>query len=321
MAIRIRMPSGFFDDRTVLATVLLLDRLSDATLAATAADAVQFAASGPVPFQITARPADRFTPPAGGALPPEAVDRIEIAIPGEGTRMFIDGLDVTLRALIGMDRAQLLSMLTAGPTALQGSDAADRFSGRDGDDVLSGGNGADTLFGGAGDDRLDGGFGRNVLYGGEGQDTLDGYIQPDTLFGGPGNDLLRGLAGADTLRGGSGEDTLQGGIGADLLTGGAGADTFLWWNTRSTTVTDSRVGARDTVTDFRHGVDRLDLSYLGDDPLDFVGRTPLTGEGQVRIRHEAAHTIVDVSLDTDAAAELSFRLTGRLALTADDFIL
>jgi hypothetical protein len=321
MTIRIRMPSGFFDDATVLGTARLLELLSDDTLGTTAPDAVQFGSSGPVPFQITARPADSFTLPASGALPPEAVDRIEIAIPGQGARMFIDGLDVTLRTLIDMDWTQLLAMLTAGPTVLQGGDAADRFSGRDGDDVLSGGNGADTLFGGAGDDRLDGGFGRNVLHGGEGQDTLDGYIQPDTLLGGVGDDLLRGLAGADTLRGGSGEDTLQGGIGADLLTGGAGADTFLWWNTRSTTVTDSRVGARDTVTDFRPGVDLLDLSYLGDEPMAFRGRAALTGEGQVRFRYEGANTIVDVSLDTDAAAELSFRLTGRLALTADDFIL
>lgn len=60
---------------------------------------------------------------------------------------------------------------------------------------------------------------------------------------------------ADTLAGGAGADTLLAGRGPDLLTGGAGADLFVWrdlpWNAG-------------TVTDFVHGIDRLDLSALLD---------------------------------------------------------
>lgn len=47
---------------------------------------------------------------------------------------------------------------------------------------------------------------------------------------------------------------LVGGAGADTLTGGGGADTFLF-NPKDS-------GARDTITDFETGIDRLDLSRL-----------------------------------------------------------
>ncbi|MBW7055080.1 M10 family metallopeptidase C-terminal domain-containing protein [Paracoccus bogoriensis] len=68
-----------------------------------------------------------------------------------------------------------------------------------------------------------------------------------------GNDLL--LAGAQTTRlsGGAGDDILVSGGRPISLTGGAGADLFVVTRTRGTV----------TITDYEPGIDRLDLSLLG----------------------------------------------------------
>ena len=79
-----------------------------------------------------------------------------------------------------------------------------------------------------------------------------------------GASVLTSSGYADTLTGGVGADTLNAGQGPDRLTGGAGADTFVFkampWNAGH-------------ITDFRVGVDRLDISalysngYRGADPV------------------------------------------------------
>jgi hypothetical protein len=56
------------------------------------------------------------------------------------------------------------------------------------------------------------------------------------------------------LAGGDGVDILNGGVGDDTLTGGAGADRYMF---------DARGWGVDTITDFQHGVDDLDLRGLG----------------------------------------------------------
>jgi Ca2+-binding RTX toxin-like protein len=71
-----------------------------------------------------------------------------------------------------------------------------------------------------------------------------------TLTGTTLDDMLVGGVGDDTIFGGDGDDTIVDGAGSDTLTGGAGRDTFVL---RSD-------GAVDTITDFDHRYDRLDLA-------------------------------------------------------------
>jgi Ca2+-binding RTX toxin-like protein len=106
--------------------------------------------------------------------------------------------------------------------------------GNSGNNVLKGGGGHDTLKGMAGNDKL---------YGGDGNDKLEGGRGDDHLHGGKGNDRLNG---------GSGDDRVDGGGGNDRLTGGSGDDIFVFNNQHG----------MDTVTDFRAGHDRVDVSGL-----------------------------------------------------------
>ncbi|MFC4316797.1 calcium-binding protein, partial [Rhizobium alvei] len=101
----------------------------------------------------------------------------------------------------------------------------------------------------------------DILRGTSGSDTLRGTGIKDVILGLAGNDFLYGNGGDDRLEGGAGKDVLSGGAGADILiggagndqlTGGAGKDTFLFGKT----------SGHDTVTDFAHGTDRIDLGAV-----------------------------------------------------------
>ncbi|RJE87354.1 calcium-binding protein [Paracoccus onubensis] len=214
---------------------------------------------------------------------------------------------------------------------LEGAAGQDMLFGNQGPDRLSGGMGSDTLFGGIHDDLLFGGGGNNVLEGGKGHDSLFGGVMNDTLSGGigrdildgdkgrdhlhghAGNDRLSGRIGQDIISGGYGEDTLIGGVGSDNLTGGAGSDVF-----RFTSAVTSPFHAPDTIEDFLPGQDFLDMSTLN---LAFIGRRVFRGDDQVRWGYHARETHVAADLDGDGRADLRIILNGRIALTADDFLL
>ncbi|MCY4360886.1 MAG: calcium-binding protein, partial [Gammaproteobacteria bacterium] len=110
-------------------------------------------------------------------------------------------------------------------------------------DILAGDSRDNTLAGGGGDDKLYGGPGG-------GDDALYGGAGADALYGGRGNDTLSGNAGDDTLHGGPDDDTLY---------GGAGNDTFVF----------APGHGDDTLPDFGHGDDRIDLAaFDGIDGID-----------------------------------------------------
>jgi Ca2+-binding RTX toxin-like protein len=84
--------------------------------------------------------------------------------------------------------------------------------------------------------------------------TLTGNSGINNLSGSDGNDTLSGSAGNDILSGGNGTDLLFGGLGNDTLTGGLGNDAFIF-NTALNATSN-----RDTITDFSHADDTIQLS-------------------------------------------------------------
>jgi len=124
------------------------------------------------------------------------------------------------------------------------------------DTIIIARGGADTVQGRDGNDAIKGGGGRDELNGGGGNDVLRG---------GGANDNLIGADGDDRLIGNRGRDVLTGGDGDDVLTGGGGADVFVF--------TDADFFDSNTITDFKSGVDQIDLS--GIDP-QYIGELEVT---------------------------------------------
>ena len=118
-----------------------------------------------------------------------------------------------------------------------------------GETIAGGGNDGQIIYGGAGDDTINGTGRSDLLYAGSGNDTIKGNDGDDTIYGG---------SGSDTINGNNGSDTIVGGYGADDLTGSNGDDRFVYLS-----VADSSAGQFDTISDFRSGSDRIDLTALG----------------------------------------------------------
>ena len=136
----------------------------------------------------------------------------------------------------------------AGRDTLIGGEGGDRLEGGGDRDSLLGGTGADRIDGGKAGDRIRGGGDDDLVFGGDGHDTITGGAGNDRLYGGGGRDSISGSPGDDHLKGGAGNDILSGGGGNDVMTGDGGFDIFRF-----------NGGGDDTVTDFRSGVDLLDL--------------------------------------------------------------
>jgi VCBS repeat-containing protein len=154
--------------------------------------------------------------------------------------------------------------------------------------------------------------------------VLTGGSGNDSLTAGAGNDTLTGGAGNDTLIGGTGNDILTGGAGQDTLTGGAGTDTFKFGAT-----SDTIVALRDTIKDFVHWVDRIDLSSIdanlttsGTQHFTYGGSNSSTVAFSVTWSETGGNTVIHLDNTGDTAADAEIILTGvNLGLTAGNFVL
>jgi serralysin len=135
----------------------------------------------------------------------------------------------------------------------------------------------------------------------------------DNLIGGVGNDSLESYFGVDTLYGGAGNDQLKGGLGADTLTGGAGNDYFIY-----SSVWDSLVEHRDTITDFVSRVDKIDLVEISETPLLFS--TIGAQANSVWLTQSQSQSILYGDVTGDAVADFGINLVGVSQLNENDFI-
>ncbi len=244
--------------------------------------------------------------------------------------------------IYGDYRANVLSGYNGGDT-INGGGGGDRIDGGRGDDQVLGGDGSDTVQGGfdndlvsgdAGNDFVDGGSGNDKVYGGAGKDTMfgsdgedfmNGQTGNDIINGGNGNDLMFGGAGNDYMTGGLGNDLLDGSTGKDFMIGGGGADTFVF-----RALTESQTLNPDTIYDFVHGVDKIDVFFInakaassGDQKFNYIGDHSFSNAGQIKSHFDAAQniTIVSFNTDNDSAAEMTINLTGHITLSSNDFVL
>ena len=173
------------------------------------------------------------------------------------------------------------------------------ITGTDEEDDLIGQNGINGLLG----------LGGNHATGGNGADSLDG---------GDGNDTLAGDGGNDTLDGGDGNDTLAGGQGDDQLLGGDGSDEF---------VIEKSPGM-DTIIDFLHGIDFIDLSAIdandsvaGDQAFVFGGETTNVLANGITWYESGTDTIIQADVNGNKKADIVLVLVGiDHNLMATDFL-
>jgi Ca2+-binding RTX toxin-like protein len=181
----------------------------------------------------------------------------------------------------------------------------------------------DTVTGTDAADVLHGGLGASTVSGLAGNDTLYGEAGADTLRGGEGNDTLYGGVGNDQLLGDAGDDRLVGGTGADLLTGGEGRDGFVFTALADLGATPA---ATDTIADFTHGQDRIDLSALDANSATsardaFSALIAPTDDFSAAGQLKLVDGVLYGNTDADADAELVIRLVGVSTLDLSDFVL
>jgi len=206
----------------------------------------------------------------------------------------------------------------------------DIFFGSSADNILDGGaGGRDDLRGYGGNDTVSyASSDRGVIIDLDAQITSDGLVQDtlqsienargsgfnDIVFGSSGDNRIEGGSGSDQLNGYAGADTLLGGADADVLSGGAGADRFVF-----TALTDSRVQARDRISDFNAADGDLidlsaidaDLTLAGDQAFSFVSNfTGVAGQALLSFDGAANRTTLQLDQNGDGVADFSLLIDG-----------
>lgn len=163
---------------------------------------------------------------------------------------------------------------------------------------------------------------QNVI-GSKNSEHIGGNEQDNTINGRGGDDVINGFEGNDILIGGDGDDRLIGSVGIDTMTGGTGADRFLFVSTGDSPYAASSF---DLITDFEHGIDKLDLSRIDADDLGAgqqhftISAAEIPNRGQVSIFYDAQHDISWITAaTTDSVPDFKIEVFGHV--TASDLIL
>ncbi len=248
----------------------------------------------------------------------------------------------------------------AGNDVLIGGKGNDALDGGAGLDLINGNGGRDTLTGGLGQDTLAGGSGNDTYVLADGYDSVTETTGKDTItttvsrslgnysgienlslmgtddivgLGNKGANKLHGNNGDNILNGKAGNDYLHGHRGADILTGGNGHDQF---DFDTVGEIGTQRGDRDIISDFTHGMDRIDLKTIdastsrGSQAFHFVtgednsfsgAKGELIWDKQNNFGTANDRTIVMGDTNGDKVADFRIELTGLHTLHANDFFL
>jgi serralysin len=231
---------------------------------------------------------------------------------------------------------------------LTGNGTANMLNGLSGADTMLGGAGNDTYFvdnrldivseaGGGGIDKVVSAFSFSLVASAHlvgpieklvltGRENIGGTGNPlaNTIIGNIGANQLKGGAGNDVLTGGNGNDRLFGEAGKDRLTGGANNDTFVF-NTAPNAARN-----RDTITDFSHVNDTIQLDYAvftalgGNGALKLaffhLGTAAADADDHVIYNRATGALIYDSNGNAAGGAVQFATLINRPALQANDFL-
>jgi Ca2+-binding RTX toxin-like protein len=142
----------------------------------------------------------------------------------------------------------------------------------------------------------------------------------------PSGEDIVGTSRNDRLVGTSVGEDLIGAGGRDTLTGGGGADDFVY---RTRTDSGFTSATRDVITDFRRGVDDIDLRLIdantkagGNQAFKFIGAQSFHKKpGELHFRDAGLHVIVEGDVNGDGRADFAILVQNVSALSAGDFIL
>ena len=178
---------------------------------------------------------------------------------------------------------------------------------------------------GANADLTMGAHAKTLTLAGTGGLDVEGSSAANTIKGNSGSNDICGNGGNDKIDAGAGKDIVCGGRGADTLTGGAGRDVFDY-----NSVKESRGFTHDTITDFKHRTDKIDLRDIDavsgtkkNDAFHFIGSADFTGhKGELHIVIKQNITIIEGDVNGDAHADIQIIDLGGVGNpTRADFIL
>jgi Ca2+-binding RTX toxin-like protein len=142
--------------------------------------------------------------------------------------------------------------------------------------------------------------------------TGAGLIQANLAVKYAETNVITADAGHTTILGTHLADTIHAGSALDTLTGGDGADVFVFAKGDSGVYTTTR----DVITDFKVGVDKLDLS--GVDQFRLLGSDPFDGQADaLHIVRSGGSMILEGDINGDRVADFGITLRGNFALTSD----